>query len=139
MSINNNTVEEINTQLHDNLLIVEDDKTVVAYARRILQPGYKNVQIVTNGNEAIEIIMSARDRIDVLSDYHLLGKTTGLGIAIATADKRRQLNGQFIIASGTSQPELIEQIEDHIRADIINGFLEKPYSIKALREIFFKK
>ncbi|MCC7431903.1 response regulator [Candidatus Peregrinibacteria bacterium] len=131
--------KETATQTHTNLLIIEDDKTVVTYARRVLQPGYQHIQVVGDGNQAIEIIMAARDRIDVLSDYHLLGRTTGLGVAIATAEKRRNLSGQFVITSGTSDTELIRQIENHLRADIINGFLEKPYSIKALREIFFKK
>lgn len=128
-----------NTHHHSELLIIEDDKTIVTYARKVLGPSYKNIMDVNNGHQAIEIIMSARARIDILSDYHLTESTTGLTVAKATIEKRGEIQGQFVIASGTSQTDVIKHIESCISTGIISGYLEKPYSIKAIREIFSKK
>jgi DNA-binding NtrC family response regulator len=122
-----------------SILLVEDDRSISRFLELVItKHGYHNGKILkSNSAEAAgEIITSTRGHLDIITDYKLAGKETGIDLAIKFAETIHQRLGQLIMLSGINDPKVMEIIECLIRKKIINCFMEKPCSIQQIRAAF---
>jgi CheY-like chemotaxis protein len=119
-------VEQRRVQSRVNVLVVDDDRDVLAVSADMLrQLGYR-VTTAASGQEAMAAL-EARPAIVVLD--HAMPVMTGLEVAAAMRD--RGYDGPIILATGYA--ELGEADQDELAA--LQGVLTKPYSIHELETL----
>ena len=113
-------VEQRRVQSRVNVLVVDDDRDVLAVSADMLrQLGYR-VTTAASGHEALAAL-EARPAIVVLD--HAMPAMTGLEVAAAM--RERGYDGPIILATGYA--ELGEADQDELAT--LQGVLNKPYSI----------
>ncbi len=119
-------VQQRRVQSRVNVLVVDDDRDVLAVSADMLrQLGYR-VTTATSGQEAMAAL-ETRPAIIVLD--HAMPVMTGLEVAAAMRD--RGYDGPIILATGYA--ELGEADQDELAA--LQGVLTKPYSIHELETL----
>ena len=119
-------VEQRRVQSRVNVLVVDDDRDVLAVSADMLrQLGYR-VTTATSSQEAIAAL-ETRPAIVVLD--HAMPVMTGLEVAAAM--RERGYNGPIILATGYA--ELGEADQDELAT--LQGVLNKPYSIHELETL----
>ncbi len=114
------------------VLVVDDEDTVRAVCRRMLQHLGLEVLLARDGREALEIFRKDRDRIGcVLLDFampHLDGEETFLELRKIDPEAR------VILCSGY----LLEDIMARFRGEGLAGFIHKPYLLEQLTVVMKK-
>lgn len=112
------------------IFVVDDDEMIREIAQDMLNHmGYK-VILAKDGQEAIEIFKQRGNEIDMIMVDLIMPKMNGL----VCYHKLKEINQNIpiIIASGLGELSKKQSILDMGAA----GYLEKPYSIKTLSEVF---
>ena len=114
------------------MLLVDDEETVRALGRRMLESLGLGVLTANDGKEALEIARREGDRIDAvvldLTMPHMNGEETYRELRRMNPDVR------VILSSGYSEHE----ISPRFAGKGLIGFLQKPYTLAALREQLLK-
>ena len=115
-------------QNNGTILVCDDDDAVRRVTKLMLQRiGYEVIDVAT-GNEAIETYKS-NDIEYVLVDLTMPGMD---GVELCEALRKLDPNVKVVLSSGYSQIELSKKYSEHG----FTAFLQKPYSIKHLQDIF---
>lgn len=110
------------------ILIVEDDLDLVETYTDLLESEGHQVHAITNSTQALDYLLIARNRPDlVILDMHLPG---GSGFLVLGLVRKlpRLAQTQVIVASGF--PEMAQRAVDNWGASV---FLQKPIQLDALR------
>lgn len=104
-----------------SILLIEDESSIIDFARAILESkGYSVFPAVT-GNEALEKFTEHRDKIDlVISDLGLPG-VGGWEVIRRIREIRPEI--KIIVATGSSE----EEIAGRIKSEKLTGMISKPY------------
>jgi nitrogen-specific signal transduction histidine kinase len=111
------------------VLLVDDDEMVMDIGNQFLQRmGYK-VLAASSGQQALDIIKQASDRIDcLLLDFTMPGMD---GLETMQQVKKIWPDARIIISSGYTR----QQIEDRFaRISPPDDFIQKPFEMKTLKE-----
>jgi len=112
---------------HSGILLVEDDRDVLAATRdRVEELGY-TVVTATSGDEALEMLKNGLPVDLVFSDIVMPGRLNGIQLAVAVRPLRPEL--KWLLTSGFTGGAL-ERLD--LPSDF--HFLQKPYSQKDLAE-----
>jgi len=112
------------------VLIIDDDITVAALARGILERLGHAVQISASPLKALETYARNRDTIDlVLVDYFMPNLDGG-----ATIDHLRKLNPEVKVALFSGADEM--RLRQIMRQHRIEGYLHKPLRVEEVRQVF---
>jgi CheY-like chemotaxis protein len=121
----------------ENILLIDDEHTVLKLAKQMLEVlGYK-VSAARSGKEAIELYEAKRDEIDMVILDMVMPKMSGGEVY----EKLKEVNPQVkvLLSSGYSMDTQAKEI---MRRGC-NGFIQKPFDIKVLsqkaKEILDKK
>ena len=110
------------------ILVVDDERTVLAVARRSLERSGHEVQTVSSGAEAIEKIRSGSDEFSlILLDMSMPGMS-----GIEALAEIRALNAAvpILLCSGYSEVEMRKRAAGLA----VEGFVQKPFTAKTLRD-----
>jgi len=127
-------VPEITAPSRRQLLIVDDEKALVTVLMRIMKSDLLTAIGTTSPLEAKNLINNLNNGDLVLSDFHM-PEMTGLELAEITSEIRRQKAIKFFIMSGAASfmPEGVK-IRNAI-GQYIDGFIEKGFDNKVLKEM----
>jgi two-component system, cell cycle sensor histidine kinase and response regulator CckA len=107
------------------VLVVDDESTVRRFARRVLiEHGY-DVHEASDGSEALEVVGSLYDRLDVVVSDIVMPRVNGVELLRQLAMVRPEL--PVILMSGYAGPQLAER---GIEAPC--SILTKPFSAETL-------
>jgi CheY-like chemotaxis protein len=110
------------------VLLVDDEEIVVGVGKQMLEKLGYTVLIARNGQEAVDVYKNSPDDVDlVLLDMIMPGMDAG-----DTYDKLKSVNPaiKVLLSSGYS----LDQNAGAILARGCNGFIQKPFNMKILRE-----
>jgi signal transduction histidine kinase/CheY-like chemotaxis protein len=113
-----------------NVLVVDDEPRVAEAMRRVLAREY-NVTVVSDGQEALELLTSpsAHRAFDVvLCDVYLPG-TNGIDIYEAVSRMKPELGARMLFMTGGTSEARGHEFADRMR----DRLLEKPIDINAIR------
>jgi signal transduction histidine kinase len=106
----------------ETILLVEDEAAVRSLVRRVLERRGYLVLEATNGAEAIQIVESYPERIDLILTDVVMPDITGPALVEILAPRLRDLRVLFM--SGYTDQEIIRRGVDEFHA----GFIGKPFS-----------
>ena len=110
------------------ILLVDDDEIVRGVTQKILERLGYSVIAAADGHTAIELFQGAGSRVDcVVLDTEMPAMD-----GAETCRELRRLNSQVkvMVASGYSEKDILRRYA----GQSLDGFLQKPYAITALRE-----
>jgi PAS domain S-box-containing protein len=121
-------IDEAKVSGAGRLLVVDDESTVLDVAKVALERGGYQVQVVTSGRQAVEMVRASADRFAlILLDMSMPGMS-----GIEALAQIRAFNDKvpILLCSGYSEVEMRSRAEGLL----VHGFLQKPFTAKSLRE-----
>jgi CheY-like chemotaxis protein len=121
MSVNDCKVSKIKI----NVLIVDDEKDLTQLLQKIFEANGANVAVAHDGEEALAIYKNNPNYFDLILSDSLMPKMGGESLF----EHVKNINGTkhpicLLISGGTLD----------FKSNLVNGFLEKPFSIRDIRE-----
>ncbi len=111
------------------VLLVDDDESVRALGKRMLERLGFEVVVGSDGRKAVELFLQHRDRIQVVVlDLTMPGMS---GEDVFRAIRAAKPDARVVLASGYSADELASRLS----AKGYAGFLQKPYTIEDLTRV----
>ncbi len=124
------------------LLVIDDEPAIIRVVKRITNKDFKNISSAINFQEGKQAINNFNvPQSVILSDYHMPGGL-GLDLAKISYETRKSLQIGMIIMSAAADSEDLNQIKAAEAEQIIDGFIEKPFSpadIKNAVQNFYQK
>lgn len=111
-----------------NVLLVDDDKSILTLASHALKNLAFSVIAVDNAQDAATIIADSTNKIDVLMTDVNLGAGDGFELAAMALQKDPEM--KVVITSGHEREYFLQQLEQHNY-----HFLNKPYSLQELHNL----
>jgi Na+/proline symporter/signal transduction histidine kinase/CheY-like chemotaxis protein len=109
------------------VLMIEDERSVLASAKNMIQSLGCEFKGIDYGSDAVEYIMSDDFEADLILLDMMLPDTDGLEIMKKVKDKVEKMKIPVVIQSGLVESERIIQETLKLGA---KGFISKPYSVK---------
>ena len=110
----------------ERVLLVDDEELVIAVGRQMLEKLGYQVEIASNGEDAINLYKAKQDAIDlIILDMVLPGMGGG-----QIYDKLKEVNPEIkvLLSSGYTMDGTAAEILDRG----CNGFIQKPFNLKQL-------
>jgi len=111
-----------------NILLADDDPVIRKLVESILVNLGQNVEVVTDGKEAIEVFTRRPGVFDMLITDHSMPHANGLELVRYL--RANGFEGKIIVISGSLTPEL----EALYLARHVDKILQKPFTMERLRE-----
>lgn len=111
------------------ILFVDDEKTLVAYSKEILEYLGYGVEAQTNSVDALDIFLKDPDRFDLVITDQTMPDLTGLDLAVRIHRIRSDI--PIVLCTGFRSPG----IEEKATANGIRRFVKKPIGPRQLAEI----
>jgi PAS domain S-box-containing protein len=111
------------------ILVAEDESIVASLLERALKSDY-DVEIATDGAQALALLLSERDYDVVLCDL-MMPNLTGQEVYARATRERPQLADRFVFMTGGTTSATAEAF----LAQIPNEKLDKPFSVPGLRGV----
>ncbi len=111
------------------ILVIDDEEMIRDIAHDMLNHIGYNILTAADGEKAIEIFKEKNESIDLILVYLIMPRMNG----IICIQKLKEINSEvpIVVASGISEVSKKKSVMEMGA----HGYLEKPYSIKSLKEI----
>jgi CheY-like chemotaxis protein len=109
-----------------NILVADDEKSTAKASCYILEHAGHKVDVVHDGQEALELLKNNPDKYQLLITDHSMPKMSGLQFVENLLPT--QFHGRIVVFSGY----LTEDVECSFRNLGVRHFLKKPFDLKQL-------
>jgi len=122
-------IEQIET--HPTIVVVDDERGVVAVLRRLLSDFGNNYDVITASSAAEALAhIEGRNVALVITDYNMAGMD---GLQLAEAIKQRTPSTGVVLITAYASPDLERRAKARV-----DYFLTKPFALDALEQIVDK-
>ena len=119
------------TETHPTIVVVDDERGVVAILRRLLSDFGNNYDVITAGSAAEALAqIEGRQVALVITDYNMAGMD---GLQLAEAIKQRTPSTGVVMITAYASPDLERRAKARV-----DYFLTKPFALDALEQIVDK-
>lgn len=112
-----------------HILLADDDRFLCSIIKTLLQQRGYTVEVVKNGQEAMEMIKTKPHRYDILITDHDMPIVTGLELVGHL--RKSEFQGKIMVISGC----LTGELETAYMQNRVDKIFEKPFSLEALADL----
>ena len=110
-----------------NILVADDEESTTTVVSYILKNAGHSVDVVKDGQDALDILKKSPDKYQILITDHLMQKVSGLELVERL--HQTKFHGRIVVLSAVVESGL----ESSYRKNGVNQFISKPFDVAELR------